>query len=86
MALRATAKFQRFVANNCDTFEDALNGALNLLEDQGLAGVQGEPDVTIVIKQTGAVATSGDKLVDAIVYIGATKEEIANDTLNPAVV
>lgn len=85
MALRATASFQRFEANNCASFEDALQGALNLLEDQGLAGVQGEPDVTIVLKQ-GAINTAGDKLVDTVVYLGATKEEIANDTLNPVVI
>lgn len=83
MALRA--KFQRFEANNCDSFEDALAGALQLLEGQGLAGVEGEPDVTIVFKQ-GAVSSVGDKLVDTVVYLGATKEEITNDILNPPIV
>lgn len=83
MSLRTQSKFQRFEANDISSFEDALQGALNELEGQGLAGISGEPDVAIVLRQTGRLTPDGDKLLDAIVYIGATKEEISNDLLNP---
>jgi len=70
--------FQRFEANDILNFEDGLNGGLDLLEDNGITGTGNEPNLTIILRQNGKL--QGDiKLVDAVVYIGATPQEIAND-------
>ena len=82
MSLRTTQRYQRLEANNIASFEDGLNGALDSLEQQGLAGIIGEPDVTIILKHNGT-AIGSDKLVDAIIYIGATDEEIITDLQTP---
>lgn len=69
---------QRFEANNVESFEDALNGALTVLEDNGMSGTGDEPNVAIVLRQNGT-QNNGINLVDAIIYIDATPQQIAQD-------
>lgn len=72
-------KFNRIEAENLPSFEDALNASLTELGNQGLNGVEGEPKVVIVLMQSSALDADGVKLVNTIVYTGATNEDIAND-------
>lgn len=82
MSLRATQNYQKFEANDVASFEDALSGALDAVEQQGIQGIAGEPNVIVILKHNGALA-GNDKLVDAIVYIGATDAEVIADLQNP---
>lgn len=70
--------FERLEAANIDSFESALNSALDLLEQRGMNGANTEPEVTIVIRNT-LPGADGTRLVNSIVYIGATSQDIATD-------
>lgn len=83
-AQSAETSYQRLIANDYQTFDDAIEAAVYALEQQGIQGVAGEPDITIILQHNGKLL-GNDKLIDAIIYIGATKEQISNDTLNPPV-
>lgn len=72
--------FKRFEANNLISFQEALDQGLTELENQGFNGAEGEPNVSIVIRQSEMIdQNTGNKLVDAIIYIDAQLPEIAND-------
>ena len=71
--------FQRVEAYNLISFQAALDGVFNELEAAGLDGKEGEPDITIVMRNTSNIDASGVKLVDVVVYTGAQLPEVAAD-------
>lgn len=69
----------RMEANGFLSFDDAMDAAVAAIAGQGFNGVQGEPDVFIIIKHNGTVNANGDKFLDAIIHIGTPKQDILND-------
>jgi ABC-type hemin transport system substrate-binding protein len=55
-----------------------LEDAIDVLEKNKINGLVGEPDVIIVMRHNGN-HTGGDKLIDAVIYIGALPSEVAAD-------
>lgn len=72
---------EKLEADNFYAFDDALDAVTDQLSAKGIVGVDGEPDVVILLRHNGNVATVGnvDKLISVTAYIGYTKEEIAAD-------
>lgn len=78
--LGKTAKppFSRF-ETEVPSFQQAVNEAEDLLGQEGLQGVDGEPDVIIVLRHTKN-RLGPDKMVMSTIYIGdIPKQDIIND-------
>jgi hypothetical protein len=82
MALRSKPEeeipYKRFEADGIPAFDLALNGALDTVEQQGIQGTNEDPE-TIIVLRDGQKGPDGDRLVQAIVYIGATIQQVAED-------
>lgn len=59
--------------------DEAIDGIISELEKRNLAGVQGEPDITIIMYHNGTITSGGDKMLDVAAYIGFTKQQIIED-------
>lgn len=70
--------FQRFEDEGMASFEDAFDGAINAVEQTGVQGNNSDPE-TIIVLRDGQRGPDGDRLVQAIVYIGATIQQVAED-------
>lgn len=75
----AITKQERIDASGFDGFDTAIGAMLEQLEQRGLQGIDGEPNVVIVLRHNGTVDGNGDKLIDVIAHIGSTKEQILQD-------
>lgn len=75
----AVTKQERIDASGFDGFDTAIDAMLEQLEQRGLQGTDGEPNVVIILCHNGAVDGNGDKLIDIIAHIGSTKEQILQD-------
>lgn len=69
--------FKRFQSENM-TMADALDNAVQLLEDEGLGGTPDEPVVTIIMRNS-VEDGDGPRSISTVIYIGGTTEEITND-------
>lgn len=79
MSLRNTiskSTFNVFESDNISDFETALNDALCVLEEKGMNGENDEPEVTLVLRNT-IPGADGYRKIQAIVYIGATTQDIS---------
>lgn len=74
---------EKQVAQNFTSFADAADAVEELLEARGLGSVKGEPDVFTAIRHNDQVNSNGDKLIDAIIFIGFTPQEIIAELQNP---
>lgn len=74
-----TQQDNRLEANDFLSYDEAIDGVVAALAGKGLNGVDGEPDVFVIIKHNGKVNAQGDKFLDAIIHIGTPKQDILND-------
>lgn len=76
---KTAVKQERIDASGFAGFDTAIDAILEQLEQRGLQGIDGEPNVVIVLRHNGTVDGNGDKLIDIIAHIGSTKEQILQD-------
>ena len=73
------ATFEKFeLEEPADNMEDVFEAALGGLEEKGLSGSNEEPSVTIVLSNH-LQGDNGNRLTTAIIYVGATPEQVTND-------
>lgn len=70
-------KFLRFEKEDVPHLDSAIEECIDLLTEQGIEGVAGEPEVTIVLKNNCIVGD--DRRFNMIVFIGASTQEVAED-------
>lgn len=83
MSLRAATPevasgYKKFDANDLPAFDVAVNGCIDVLDENGIQGIRGEPDVFIILRHNGSLVGQ-DKLVDATVFVGASIPEIIKE-------
>lgn len=78
MGFKKQEKFKRFEQQDVEGFNTALDAALDTLEQEGLSNNNTEPE-TVMVMRNSKKGPDGERLVEVIVYNGATIEDITKD-------
>lgn len=71
--------FERFEINEPQpSLGDMFDSILEMIDEKGISGANTEPEVCVILR-TNIKADDGLRSGTAIIYIGATPQEIAED-------